>query len=538
MKINSIKINNFRSIKEAEITPSSFNIFVGQNNHGKTNFFEAVEWFYAGKGDLGDIRFGRSGNDEISVEIEFSEIQDGIEKMRNEKNKTTIRDRFGSYETIKIKRTSVLPKVRQIYNQEKEEWVEKNPTGFDSAFNDFLPSFEYVSTQMKPMDMVKYGKTTPIGNMLAGVLSVILAKDPAYTRFKEEFDRLFTNPESQMRLELDKLSGQVKVYLEKQFSDCEEVVFEVSQPAFEDLLKNFETSIDDGVYTSADEKGDGMQRALMLAIIQAYADFRRINEETNKFFLFFIDEGELHLHPTAQRKLKNALLELSQGGDQVFINTHSSVLVSDDTEGQTIFKVEKTAKATNITSIQQNEKAHVVYELLGGSPADLLLPNNFLLVEGKSEHEFISRVIKRFYNEKKKIQIIYAEGDHERQRQTMEGINKVFVPLFSNPIYKERLIILCDTANSSRTSDFEQFKQSYSYLESNNQLFIIPSQNLEENYPLPWKKNTADAHALGSDKNAKLLLAREVGDGITKDQFESEMSVIFSALTNCWDKSY
>lgn len=538
MKINSIKINNFRSIKEAEITPSSFNIFVGQNNHGKTNFFEAVEWFYAGKGDLGDIRFGRSGNDEISVEIEFSEIQDGIEKMRNEKNKTTIRDRFGSYETIKIKRTSTLPKVRQIYNQEKDEWVEKNPTGFDSAFNDFLPSFEYVSTQMKPMDMVKYGKTTPIGNMLAGVLSVILAKDPAYTRFKEEFDRLFTNPESQMRLELDKLSGQVKVYLEKQFSDCEEVVFEVSQPAFEDLLKNFETSIDDGVYTSADEKGDGMQRALMLAIIQAYADFRRINEETNKFFLFFIDEGELHLHPTAQRKLKNALLELSQGGDQVFINTHSSVLVSDDTEGQTIFKVEKIAKATNITSIQQNEKAHVVYELLGGSPADLLLPNNFLLVEGKSEHEFISRVIKRFYNEKKKIQIIYAEGDHERQRQTMEGINKVFVPLFSNPIYKERLIILCDTANSSRTSDFEQFKQSYSYLESNNQLFIIPFQNLEENYPLPWKKNTVDAHALGSDKNAKLLLAREVGEGITKDQFESEMSVIFSALTNCWDKSY
>ena len=538
MRISRIKINNFRSIKEAEITPSSFNIFVGQNNHGKTNFFEAIEWFYNGKGDLDDIRFGRNGTDEISVEIEFSDIQDGIEKMRNEKNKTTIRDRFGTHNDIRIKRTSTLPKVRQLYSQDEEKWIERNPTGFDSAFNDFLPSFEYVSTQMRPADMTKYGKDTPISNMLAGVLSVILSKDPAYTRFKEEFDRLFTNPESQMRLELDKLSGQVRVYLEKQFPDTEKVVFEVSQPSFENLLKNFKTSIDDGVYTSADEKGDGMQRALMLAIIQAYADFRRANEETNKYFLFLIDEGELHLHPTAQRKLKNALLELSRGGDQVLINTHSSVLVSDDTEGQTIFKVEKVNKETSIVPVQANEKSQVVYELLGGSPADLLLPNNFLIVEGKSEYEFISRVIARFYGTQKRIQIIYAEGDHERQRQTMEGINKIFVPLFANPVYKERLVILCDTPNPSRTSDFEQFKGSYSYLETNNQLAIIPHQHLEEYYPATWKKTTAEAQTMSADKNAKLLLAREVGDAITQTQFESEMPIIVSALNSCWTKAY
>lgn len=538
MRISRIKIQKFRSIKEAEITPSGFNIFVGQNNHGKTNFFEAIDWFYNGKGDLDKIRFGKSGTEEVSVEVEFSEIQDGIEKMRNEKNKTTIRERFGSYETIKIKRTSSLPKVRQIYDQAKGVWVEKNPTGFDSAFNDFLPSFEYVSTQMKPADMTKYGKTTPIGNMLAGVLSVILAKDPAYTRFKDEFDKLFTDPQSQMRLELDKLSGQVKVYLEKQFPDTEEVVFEVTQPAFEDLLKNFETSIDDGVYTSADEKGDGMQRALMLAIIQAYADFRRENDEKNKYFLFLIDEGELHLHPSAQRKLKSALLELARGGDQVFINTHSSVLVSDDSVEQTIFKVEKIAKETGIVPIQASEKPNVVYELLGGSPADLLLPNNFLIVEGKSDFEFITRVIARFYSAKKKIQIVYAEGDHDRQRETMDAINKVFAPLSTSPVYKERVVILCDTPNPTHVADFQQFKTAYDYLEPSGQLLVIPHQHLEEYYPSPWKKTMAEAQALGDVKNGKLLLARQVGDAITQEQFEAEMSVIFTALTNCWEKSY
>jgi putative ATP-dependent endonuclease of the OLD family len=38
MKIKSIYIKNFRSIEEQSIELDKFNLFVGQNNHGKTNF--------------------------------------------------------------------------------------------------------------------------------------------------------------------------------------------------------------------------------------------------------------------------------------------------------------------------------------------------------------------------------------------------------------------------------------------------------------------------------------------------------------------
>lgn len=108
-----------------------------------------------------------------------------------------------------------------------------------------------------------------------------------------------------------------------------------------------------------------MQRALMLAIIQAYADFRKENEDIGKSFLFFIDEAELHLHPTAQRNLKNVLYILSETRDQVFINTHSSVFVADNYTNQTIFKVEKNSGETSIQSVSDFEKPYVVYELLG-----------------------------------------------------------------------------------------------------------------------------------------------------------------------------
>ena len=79
----------------------------------------------------------------------------------------------------------------------------------------------------------------------------------------------------------------------------------------------------------------------MLSILQAYSDFRKENGDIGKSSLFFIDEAELLLHPPAQHNLKNVLLHISTQGDQVFINTHSSVLVVDESNGQKLFKVEK-----------------------------------------------------------------------------------------------------------------------------------------------------------------------------------------------------
>ncbi len=540
MHISRIKVKNFRSIKEADIAPSNFNVFVGQNNHGKTNFFEALDWFFSGprKGEgLDKIRFrGVEEDAEVAVEVEFSGALEGAQKMKNEANRTKILGVIGESDVITVRRSSNGDPKKRVILVNGE--AKKNPTGFDSALNDFLPSFEYVSTQINPLDVARYKSDTPIANMLSGVLTAILEQDEKYIEFKKKFDELFTDPKSRVHVELDKLSGQVKMYLVKQFPDCEKVVFSVSAPLFQDLLKNFESEIDDGVYTTASEKGDGMQRALMLAIIQAYADFRREHEETSKYFLFFIDEGELHLHPTAQRKLKNALFDLAHGGDQIFLNTHSSVLISDEANGQIIFKVEKIDKATDITPIRPDDKSQIVYELLGGSPTDLLLPCNFFIVEGRSEYEFLSRVIARFYPDKKKIQIVYAEGDHGQQHESMNGINKVLVPLSSSPVYRDRLVILCDTPNGNRTTDFDAFKRAYPLLETNGQLSVIPHHHLEEYYPAPWKKTLTEIQTMNGDKSAKVLLARQAGDAITKEQFETEMSVIVAALMACWDRAY
>lgn len=535
MKISSISIFNFRSIKEAQFDCSDFNTFVGQNNSGKTNLFEAIEFFYNGisKGtSLTDIAFDRDTNNEIVVELSFEGALEGVERMKNEKNATAMRSALGDNDRVVIRRSSrEVGKRKMIINGEE---LSKIPTGFDPALNDFLPKFEYIHTRQFYESLTKYAKTTPIGAMLSGVMSVILEKSSQYQEFQEKFNALFGSDDSDVRIEFDNLGEKVKINLEKQFPDCTKVRFEVTQPVFDDLLKNFETSVDDGVETLASEKGDGMQRALMLAIIQAYAEFRKQNEDVGKSFLFFIDEAELHLHPTAQRKLKNVLLELSEGIDQVFINTHSSVLVADNHSLQQIFKVEKSNKVTTIEGIEERDKEYIIFELLGGSPADLLLPNNFLIVEGTSEVELIIAVIKRFYPDKPKIQVIGANGDTDQAERTINAIEQAYKPL-NTSLYGNKVVILCDKPSIQREGGVNDFKIRHKQLVRNNQLFFLPTCAIEEYYPNPWYRTAEEEDAMSGHK--KKQLGKRVGKEITQIQFENDLKTVFDALNECWVKS-
>lgn len=258
----------------------------------------------------------------------------------------------------------------------------------------------------------------------------------------------------------------------------------------------------------------------------------------------------MHLHPTAQRNLKNVLYSLSQGTDQVFINTHSSVFVADDYPNQTIFKVEKSQGETSIDSSTEFEKPYIIFELLGGSPSDLLLPKNFLIVEGQSEFEFLSKVIARFYADKPRVQILKANGDIHQSERSINAIEKVFAPL-NLSIYSKKMVLLLDKPSGQRIQSVNDFKRTYPQLVANNQIFILPERDLEQCYPNQqcdiygkWKKSQAelDAEKPNGDKiisgHKKKQLAKYVGSKISQRQFESDLSICYDALNSCWTLAF
>src|SRR3989344_8812983 len=366
MRISKVSIYNFRSIEKVEnLKINSFNVFVGQNNHGKTNVFEAIEWFYNG-GEEDDVVRSGATRDSVSVEIEFCDSQSGLERVMTTAAKTKIENTIGDNEVIRVRRR--LSEAKKIYYIGSDGSEKDFGTGIANSLLDFFPKLQFVKTETTLREVAKYGRKTPISEMLSDVLEQILEDETGsreYAEFKEKFNKLF-GQDGVVGRGLGKIGEEVNTYVNKQF-ECDEISFVPSLPTFDDIFKNTTTRVNDGVETTAEEKGDGMQRAIMLGIIQTYADYRRANENS-KDFIFLIDEGELHLHPSAQRLLKNALLELSNNGDQILISSHSSVLISDESENQKLFKVEKIDYKTNIDEISDFDKQDVVFDLIGGSP--------------------------------------------------------------------------------------------------------------------------------------------------------------------------
>jgi len=516
---------------------NTFNILVGQNNHGKTNFFEALNRFFNGfwKGENKESLMFLDANSEtenILVEITFNWLQEAIEGMTNTSKKTALKSIFNENDEIKIRRTTEFEdgKKRQLYNPTTESW--ENTMSADWTWNELLPHLEYVHTKVTLDDIGGYKSKSPISEMLSGVLTSIIETDPNYIQLREKFKELFGNDTSEVRTKLDEISGKVEVYLKKQFPDDTSVKFKVDIPEFTDLLKKFSTEINDGVPTLVEEKGDGMQRAVMLSIIQAYADFRKENDIAKKF-IFLIDEAELHLHPSAQRALKKALLDISGNGDQVFVNTHSSVLVVDNNDTQFIFKAEKIDKKTEITLADEIMKMNIIYDLLGGSPSDLLLPVNFLIVEGQSEYMFLDTIIRRFYKDKfGKIKILFARWDITEQEKKYIRIAETYVPL-NNPIYKEKVVFMFDKPNTTIQTKYNDFKTAHPYLIDNEHLHTLSTETLEEYYPNNWKKTKEE---MTNEHLEKTSYAKTVAESITQQEFEQEMWIIFNTLTKALEK--
>lgn len=531
VKISKIVIRNFRSLKDAEFSPGAFNILVGRNNHGKSNIFEAIEWFYSGKGDLGEIRYaGAPGDSEIVVEVEFIGAQEGIGHISNAENQLKLKNVLGDLDVLRVRRSSGDPRNRYIYSAKEDRW-QRQPTGVDSAFNNCIPRFEFVLTDKNLKEVSAFKTTTPIGQMLSSVVSEALEKDPRYIEFKDKFEELFESADSSVRQLLQTTSDRVRTHLALQFPDCKSVEFKVEIPPFEDFLKSYSTTVDDGVPTNADAKGDGMQRALMLAIIKAHADARR-EEALGKAFLFFIDEAELHLHPTAQRQLKNALSALAVGVDQVFITTHSSVFLSDSHTEQVEFVVEKEDGATTVQRMTNREKMRTVYDLLGGSPTDLLLPANFLVVEGPSEVKFLESVCSRHYPDKPRIHIVAADGDDERQAQYLAAIMKTYAPLDDSPIYRRRAVLLFDNPTGpEKTQRLQAFLDAHPDIRDNGRTHMLPTLGLEDYYPVALRQQHANTRQ-------KVKLAGIMDKNITRESFEQEMPVLHAALCACWDNAY
>lgn len=102
----------------------------------------------------------------------------------------------------------------------------------------------------------------------------------------------------------------------------------------------------------------------------------------------FLEEPETHLHPGAQRRLIEQIIE-HRGNRQIFLTTHSPFFLNGFGEEANIYRVTRDAKNVRVElCIHRSHQRHALDEL-GVAPSSLLQTNCAIWVEGPTERILI-----------------------------------------------------------------------------------------------------------------------------------------------------
>lgn len=110
--------------------------------------------------------------------------------------------------------------------------------------------------------------------------------------------------------------------------------------------------------------------------------------------LLLIEEPELHLHPSAERKIFNLIDDVvtEEGGPQVIISTHSEVFV-DLSKANSIVRVDRNQETgrTSIQGIGDREVDDVLMDL-GYEKSELFQSSVVVFVEGRSDQRILEEI--------------------------------------------------------------------------------------------------------------------------------------------------
>jgi hypothetical protein len=209
----------------------------------------------------------------------------------------------------------------------EDTWTE-NPQGYANVLKGSLPHFVLVPAIRDLTDEAKATKSNPFGRLLYAIVDGVTSDQ------RSELEGFVKNLQHRLNREggAERLASIVEAEgrlnsLLKEYMECD-LEIEFQAPTLEVVLTSPRLYADDGFRNLAENKGHGLQRAIIFAILRAYSELVTGSAESKKKPLILaVEEPEIYMHPQAQRTLRRVFLEISRKGDQVFFSTHSALLV-------------------------------------------------------------------------------------------------------------------------------------------------------------------------------------------------------------------
>ncbi len=413
MRISRVEISNFRSMRKLELEAQAHVVIIGPNNHGKSNILRALEFALTPGYKLSEEDFFRheTGHEnELYVELLFIDL---TEQERNTFKKYLLAD--GSMRLVKRGKITKNGKVETSYHGyriDKEGGPpvleEGNFLGRKNVAGGLLPDFYLVPAVKDVTDEVKIKTTTTIGKMLYRILDEMIEEDPSLAEARhhlmEAAQKLaMGGPQSALERMKQSLTNELADWGVK-------VLIKIEPPSIEKLLEQgFDPKLDDGIVTSPERKGHGLQRAFLFALIRAWAKVLKQSKtekespETTKprkrseSVIFAIEEPELYLHPQAQRKFADLLRDITdEANNQVFLTTHSPYFLNLENHKEIVL-VNKPSPSEGTTArqvpgemfagdgLEEKKKRFRLAHWINPDRSEMFFAKKVVFVEGETE---------------------------------------------------------------------------------------------------------------------------------------------------------
>jgi len=189
------------------------------------------------------------------------------------------------------------------------------------------------------------------------------------------------------------------------------------------------------------QMGTGARSLLMVIMALIHPDYTTL----------LIDEPELFLEPRLQKALRDLFMQKATE-KRIVAATHSHLFLNraEDQYDHNFYFDDATDTITNlkVTTIKTDLR-DLTFKLLGASFSDLMLPENYLVVEGGSDYIFLSRVAQLIDSVKAaKLQIAYVQGI-QNALPSVNAIAEMIRPYYAEEsIYSERIVCLIDEPNN------------------------------------------------------------------------------------------
>lgn len=251
-------------------------------------------------------------------------------------------------------------------------WAD-NPKGYAGVLKGTLPHFILVRAVRDVTDEARVTKSNPLGRLLYAVIEGVTETQRGnIDQTLKEMSKMLNREGGTERLPgIAETENRLNAIL-KEYMDCD-LEIEFQPPSLEIILTTPKLFAHDGFRNIIENKGHGLQRAVIFSIMRCYSELvTGQGEHKKRTLIFAVEEPELYMHPQAQRTLRRVFKKITLNGDQVIFSTHSALLL-DVADFDEIIRVEAIQSTSNgnktvYTNIWQLKMDIMIQDLITRHP--------------------------------------------------------------------------------------------------------------------------------------------------------------------------